>query len=846
MITKYFPKRLRYGNNGDIVKLIKKRCNDIANINPEYDRSFDPKLKELADVLSFYFDSDDSAMERVINDSCYEIAIMDPTDDESFQSKMEKLAVNLRKYFDCDYCAIGKSDGEFVEDCIVSCKTDENEHDVQERNLKSVKRVRLDKNCCVCLGLKSKDNITYFNENEIENTDHFGIYEKVLGDIRNTTIIPIRDIDNNSKGFVQIINSRYKIFYEAISSFYDSLLGLILFIHLRDGLKDANSFKKDYDFILKVQKNLDNVDSLLGAIMEYLSKEFGAGVITYRIPLLVGPENKPLFFLRDCYIRKEIAQYYSKDDYFRERLVKDQDQMGGYGNLRCKEIESVIKDKAKDIEYYSKITNKDISFRSDTLIIPVLRDYSEENECTNPQKNKAKYCDNEVNCPFRLCKYFGVFKLRILKDPKTPDNEETSEWPSEDTIKRLSNLAKHISILLNAIVEKYENKSLEIFQKELKGTSFTKIKEFDEQCTKIVNKAIHTRNCAIYRYNKNDELTFSASSEPINNDFIDIIENYCDHGDELLETLFVEKKPIYYVRKGEERLDSIMIVPMIGKENSKLGVMLLVGKEENQKKRILSKTFWEHDKKHIMFIVNVLNRIEESDSERLTFLAQLSHELLRPVTEMVYRNDYYISIAKINPEIYTKKMLVNELQNNIDMCMVFKYIIDDVEYIYSLSKGDVQYYYEMVDFRSIILDAIRLSEEEAYKSKSLEIRTFISKMPEALNIDKSRMMQVVVNLLRNAIRYSDEHQEIFVRYEYNNKKNCHEISFEDFGIPVILNDKDRIFDLYYRSKNASAKVPNGSGMGLYLVKQIMLAHGGDCYVKNDYYPTIFTIQIPNK
>ena len=126
------------------------------------------------------------------------------------------------------------------------------------------------------------------------------------------------------------------------------------------------------------------------------------------------------------------------------------------------------------------------------------------------------------------------------------------------------------------------------------------------------------------------------------------------------------------------------------------------------------------------------------------------------------------------------------------------------------------------------------------------IRTYIGKMPEKLYIDKSRMMQVVINLLRNAIRYSDNHKDIFVRYEFNKKMNCHEISFEDFGLPVEIDDKDKIFGLYYRSKNASLKAPNGSGIGLYLVKQILLAHDGDCYVRNDSYPTIFTIQIPNQ
>lgn len=805
---------------------------------------------------------DDSVIRKIvklINDCCYAIA-----NEENCDSELKQLADALRVYFKSDYCAIGKVDEDFLENCIVSWtnRYDDNTCFItQERDLKSIKLVRLDnQKHCVCQGLKSSGSIFFFNEYDIIDFENYSIYERVLGDFNNTTIIPIRSKDGVNKGFVQLINSRHKINYDEISPFYDSLLMLILLIHQRDELKDAELFKKDYDFISKVQNKINNVDALLEDIMEYLSMEFSAGIVTYRIPLLVGLENKPLFFLRECYIRDEIAQYYSKDDYFRNRLVIEEVQRGGYDKLRCKKIAHVIIDKAKDIEYYSKITNKDIGFRSDTLIIPVLRDYSEKDECTNPQKNKENFCPKEATCPFRLCKYFGVFKLRILKNQKNLDNDDADEWLTDDTIKRLSNLAKHISILLNAIVDKYENKSLDIFQKRLKGTSFTKIKDFDKQCSDIVKKSIHTKICAIYRYDSSkDKFELSASTLPLEysstylfTDINDLIKQYSDmfslgNNDGLVDVLFERKRPIYYINATDVKFNSVMIVPMIRKNDSRLGVMLLLGKVDNMNWDNLSKTFWEHDMRHVEFIVDVLTRIEESDSERLTFLSRLSHELLRPVTEMVYRNDYFISTAKINPKFYfeNRKVYINEMLKNIDMCMMFKYIIDDVEYIYSLSKGEVLYDFEMVDFKNLILEAIRLSEEEAYYSKSLVIKTFISKMPEKLYIDKSRMMQVVINLLRNAIRYSDEHKEISVRYEFNKEMDFHEISFEDFGLPVMLNDKESIFDLYYRSKNASEKTPDGSGMGLYIVKQIMLAHGGDCVVKKDYYPTIFTIIIPN-
>lgn len=768
-------------------------------------------------------------------------------DEVFFDSKLKELADALREHFDSDYCAIGKVDGEFLEDRVVSKSVSpklENQNKFQERNLRDVRRVKIDsnKNCCVSRGLESIESVVFFDEEEIEKADNYSTYKKIFGEIRNTYIIPIRNRNNENIGFIQFINSNREIDFAEIELFYNSLLFLIPIIHQWDKLKDANLFKNDFDFLSEVQKKLDNVDSLLTEIMKYFSKEFNAGVISYRIPLLVGTEKKPLFILRKCYIKEDVSKYYTTDEYFRERLVKSIDQMGGYEKLACKEVDSVIIDKAKDATYYSRISDRRISFRDDTLIIPILRDYSEK--CFHPHKNKGISCNNESECSFRFTKYFGVFKLRILKDPNAQDSDEASEWLSEETKKRLSILAKQISILLNAIVEKNENNSLDVFQKELKGTSFTKIKQFDEQCSLVVKKSIHSKNCSIFRF-KNDKLTFSASTDSSKNDFGDIIKGYCEYDDKLLRILFVKKEPVYFVKNENGELESIMIVPMIRKDNSKLGIMLLEGKETSSRGD-LSRTFWEHDKKHIEFVIDVLTRIEESDSERLTFLSQLSHELLKPVTEMVDRNEYQISTATRNIDNYPKRILILEMKKNVDMCMMFKYIIDDVEFIYSLSKGDVQYNFEMVNLKGVITDALKFFEEDASMSKQLTFKTYLKNMPEKLWVDKSRMMQVVINLLKNAIQYSYAGEEISIIYEYNENKNCHEINFREKGMPVNQKEKESIFGLFYRSEQAVEKRPNGSGMGLYIVKQIMKAHNGDCYVKELSFPTIFTIQIPDK
>ena len=113
-------------------------------------------------------------------------------------------------------------------------------------------------------------------------------------------------------------------------------------------------------------------------------------------------------------------------------------------------------------------------------------------------------------------------------------------------------------------------------------------------------------------------------------------------------------------------------------------------------------------------------------------------------------------------------------------------------------------------------------------------------------VDKEKIKQVFVNILKNGIQYSDAHSEITISYNFNEKDNCHEIDFQNYGIGIAEEEKEEIFKLWKRREAAQEKRPNGTGMGLSIVKEIMKAHKGNCYVKRLNNPTIFTVSIPQK
>lgn len=786
---------------------------------------------------------------------CSNSAIDNPTDDKAFQEKLHKLTEKLRTIFESEYCAIGKVTPDYVEDCAVAFEKfdDPAKHDEQKKNLYKVKRVPLDDGTLVYKALHSGEEISYFSEKKLKEAPNATVYKENLcsGELNNTTIIPIKDKNGETHGFIQFVNSNYTIDKNLLAPYSEDMLRLVLVIKQRDSAKESRLVAEDLKFFLDLQDNIHDVDELLKYIMGYLAEEFHAGIITFRIPVLVGVNRTPKFVLRDCFIKDDDGS--GKNYYFKERLIRDMSGMGGLANFKCRGTEQIIVDTPMEDEPYKKAGGKEL-FHEKNIIIPIPRDYSKSSECAKHEDKQDPEICQIKNCPELFGKYYGIFRLQILK--------AGGKGPWKETHDRLSYLVKHIAMVLSFIADRYETNSLETLKSRLKETSFIKISEYDKLCSEIIKDTIGAKSCSIYRYDGENNLVLSATTTPSKLfslspvkiiDLCDFFQQTIDNcrsafsiqeeTDKIIEALFSKKKPIYYMADTDSSNNSMMLVPLMKKDDSKLGVMLLVGKGESSQN--ISNTYWELDKEHVELIADILTQIEESDAERQTFLSQLSHELLRPITELVYENEFINDSLERDKDSFPKERLIQTIKSNLSLNRMFKYLIADVEEIYSLSKGEPKYYLDWTNVKELLKQTIKLFETEAAVDRRITIVTYLDKIPPRLYVDRERLMSVFINLIKNAIRYAYSNSEISIVYNYNEKKRCHEIDFADYGIPIAENDKDSIFRLFYRTQEARKRM-RGCGMGLYLVKEIMKGHGGDCYVKRLNNPTIFTISIPDK
>lgn len=782
-------------------------------------------------------------------------------EDSAFLPSMEELAKEFRYLFESEYCSIGKVVNGIVEDYVVSYDNYEDEQlsAVQTRSLRLVRKVDIDNdNYKVCNALKEGREIAYYDEKLIDVSEnrHYQIYANNIlksKSVKNTTIIPIGGA-NSPCGYLQFINSNNIIKVEDIAPFKLAMLQLMQLIveseEREEELAENKNLLKDTNFFRGILENKDDVDYLLDTIMKYLSEQFNAAVISFRIPLLDGNEQNPIFYLRRCYISKEIHKSQELlNHYYNNRMLKNLAEMGGSRYLKCINGDEVIEDVAKDTDYYEEYGLK---IRKETFILPILRDYS-ENKCHNRERQTSSLCDLDSfpKCKNRLEKFYGVFKLRLFDNvhEHDADNNVTAHLEKrniEEKKKRLQYLSKQITILFNSIVERYENESLLVFQEKLKRSSFIKIKDFDQTCVETVKESIQAVGCVLYRYDDLERRLMLTAETGVNGIFkkktisLDESENILVKIYKGNSTRYMYRMPVKE-QKGVPCM-SVLFVPMKKRDGTCKGVIAVMGKRDAR--HSVSSAYWEHDKPHVDFIVDVLNRISEADTERLVFLQQLSHELLIPIATIVSDNDMVIDTAERNKSSYTKEMLLDSIKSNRDRNMLFKYIVCDVENIYSTINNTIQYNMVMCkNPKELLLEAIRMLEKDAHYAKGISIVTGIYDMPP-MYLDKDRIMQVFINLLKNAIRYSDKNSTIEVFYKFTD--GMHEIKFVNYGIGIPIEDSEVIFDLFSRSKNAKELFQRGSGMGLYIVKGIMKAHGGDCVIRRHHQPTEISILLPNK
>ena len=231
--------------------------------------------------------------------------------------------------------------------------------------------------------------------------------------------------------------------------------------------------------------------------------------------------------------------------------------------------------------------------------------------------------------------------------------------------------------------------------------------------------------------------------------------------------------------------------------------------------------------------------IHESEVLRMKseFVSNVSHELKTP-----------LALIRMFGETLDEGIVTDENKRKEFYSIIRKeserltHLINTVLDFSRMDAGIKQYNFEETDLINVVRNSL-----EAYKfhirSKGFEIIYELPDESVMLKIDKDAISQAFLNLLSNAVNYSEENKIISVNVHKNSVSAL--ISVTDNGIGIKKEEFKKIFDKFYRIPATNGKEKRGSGLGLTLVKHIIEAHGGTIEVDSEIgNGSTFTISIP--
>jgi PAS domain S-box-containing protein len=227
--------------------------------------------------------------------------------------------------------------------------------------------------------------------------------------------------------------------------------------------------------------------------------------------------------------------------------------------------------------------------------------------------------------------------------------------------------------------------------------------------------------------------------------------------------------------------------------------------------------------------------LEEAEVKTL-FINVLAHELRNPLTAVVVSSDILQDMDGLTEEIKTKLV-----KNINDSAKLLTNRLDELLDLARYSKGTFELKRRIVDAQDFLKEIIERFKPNLEK-RSQELVVDISSELTTMNIDTSRMEQVIINLLSNASKYSPEKSTITMRAGMKDEGFYFEIV--DQGIGISSDDQSKIFQPYYRS-NKNKNVP-GIGLGLAISNKIVEAHGGKISLASTAGKgSTFSVLIPN-
>ncbi len=237
-----------------------------------------------------------------------------------------------------------------------------------------------------------------------------------------------------------------------------------------------------------------------------------------------------------------------------------------------------------------------------------------------------------------------------------------------------------------------------------------------------------------------------------------------------------------------------------------------------------------------IFVIRDITQIRQLEEKQRQFISSVSHELRTPLTSIIGYSDMLERRGIENFELVKKSVSLIKKEGNRLLRLV-----NDLLDLSRLENMEFDLIKSQVDLLQLLDDVVNQMRIKGKKYNN-EIHFNFSPLPK-INGDYDRLKQIFINIIDNAIKYSNPGN--IIQVYTGQKENYVEVSIRDFGSGMSKEELDKIFEPFYRVDKVRSRTLGGSGLGLAIVKELVEKHGGTIEVESEIDEgTLVTIKLP--
>jgi two-component system, OmpR family, phosphate regulon sensor histidine kinase PhoR len=220
-----------------------------------------------------------------------------------------------------------------------------------------------------------------------------------------------------------------------------------------------------------------------------------------------------------------------------------------------------------------------------------------------------------------------------------------------------------------------------------------------------------------------------------------------------------------------------------------------------------------------MIVFHDITRLKKLERVRTDFVANVTHEIRTPLTAILG----YLETIK-DGAMENKEESRQFIEIIIKHAQRLNRLVEDLLTISKIELGEMNFHFEQVSLGEVVTNVISLIESKAVLKKIKIDNRITDKLPP-VRADKDRLMQVFVNILDNAVKFTQDAGGIIIEATEDAGDSI-SVFITDTGTGIPESEVARLGERFYRVDKTRSRDLGGTGLGLSIVKHLMIAHGG--------------------